>query len=232
MAAFPCCSFYIILNKILARVARTGSTSRIQESMSTDIFSQTMIEAIRKYRETLRKYVPQGTRMKKLKQLGLKRADLNSSALSLYEAGYSIVKDIQEEDSFKQSDTGYYAYSGIKKFSEYLKNYLDQFEVIQDTVIHKSQLASQSLVKAIQLLSMPSKDNLTIKMVTDLSKCIRTIAVYGTKPQQELLKRTLNKIINRQKDRLSSKDEIPADLAFYQSVIDDFEQHMKSAQDN
>ena len=91
--------------------------------MSTDVFSQTMIEAIRKYRETLRKYVPQGSRMKKLKQLGLKRTDLNSNALSLYEVGYLIVEDIQTEDSFKQSDTGYYAYSGIKKFSEYLKKW-------------------------------------------------------------------------------------------------------------
>jgi hypothetical protein len=114
----------------------------------------------------------------------------------------------------------------VKKFAEYLKAYLDQFEVIKDQVVHKSQLASQALVKSIQLLSMPSKENLTIKVVTELSKCIRTIAAYGTEQQKELLERTLLKIIAIQKESDFPSEETPSDLAFYQSVLEDFQQHL------
>jgi hypothetical protein len=192
--------------------------------MGANIFSRTMIEAIRKYRETLRKYLRQGERMQKLKQLGLKDEALNQSATSLYHTGYSIVEDINQ--NFDSSQTGYYSYNGVKKFAEYLKAYLDQFEVIKDQVVHKSQLASQALVKSIQLLSMPSKENLTIKVVTELSKCIRTIAAYGTEQQKELLERTLLKIIAIQKESDFPSEETPSDLAFYQSVLEDFQQHL------
>jgi hypothetical protein len=192
--------------------------------MAANIFSRTMIEAIRKYRETLRKYLRQGERMQKLKQLGLKDENLNQSATSLYYTGYNIINDINQH--FDSSQTGYYSYNGVKKFAEYLQAYLDQFEVIKDQVVHKSQLASQALVKSIQLLSMPSKENLTIKVVTELSKCIRTIAAYGTEQQKELLERTLKKIIAIQEDAHTADEEIPADLAFYQSVLEDFQQHL------
>lgn len=192
--------------------------------MSANIFSRTMIEAIRKYRETLRKYVHQGERMQKLKQLGLKDENLNQSATSLYKTGYNIIDDINQ--NFDSNQTGYYSYNGVKKFAEYLKAYLDQFEVIKEQVVHKSQLASQSLVKSIQLLSMPSKDNLTIKTVTELSKCIRTIAAYGTEQQKELLERTLTKIITIQEKAKAPDEDAPADLAFYQSVLEDFQQHV------
>jgi hypothetical protein len=192
--------------------------------MQGNIFSRTMIEAVRKYRETLRKYLRQGERMQKLKQLGLKEENLNESATSLYYTGYRIVEDVYQ--NFDGNQTGYYSYNGVKKFADYLKAYLDQFEVIKDQVVHKSQLASQALVKSIQLLSMPTKDNLTIRAVTELSKCIRTIAAYGTEQQKELLERTLKKIIAIQEGTHSTDQEIPADLAFYQSVLEDFQQHM------
>ena len=195
--------------------------------MGANIFSRTMIEAIRKYRETLRKYLRQGERMQKLKQLGLKDENLNQSATSLYHTGYSIIADINQ--NFDSSQTGYYSYNGVKKFAEYLKAYLDQFEVIKNQVVHKSQLASQALVKSIQLLSMPSKENLTIKVVTELSKCIRTIAAYGTEQQKELLERTLVKIITIQEEAQEPNEETPADLAFYQSVLEDFQQHVGEA---
>jgi hypothetical protein len=192
--------------------------------MGANIFSRTMIEAIRKYRETLRKYLRQGERMQKLKQLGLNDETLNQSATALYQKGYAIIEDINQ--NFDSSQTGYYSYNGVKKFAEYLKAYLDQFEVIKDQVVHKSQLASQALVKSIQLLSIPSRESLTIKVVTELSKCIRTIAAYGSEQQKELLERTLVKIINIQKEGCSADEEVPADLAFYQSVLEDFQQHM------
>ena len=195
--------------------------------MSTDIFSKTMIEAIRKYRETLRKYVRQDERMQKLKQLGLKEKGLNQSATALYQMGYRIVDDINL--NFSSNHSGYYSYNGVKKFADYLKAYLDQFEVIKDQVVHKSQLASQALVKSIQLLSIPSRDGLTIKVVTELSRCIRTIAAYGTDPQRELLQRTLVKIIDAQKQSQAASDEAPADLAFYQSVLEDFQQQAQGA---
>lgn len=189
--------------------------------MSTDIFSKTMIEALRKYRETLRKHLKQDERMQKLKQLGLKDKSLNQSATALYEMGYRIVDDINRNSA--NEHTGYYSYNGVQKFADYLKAYLDQFEVIKEQVVHKSQLASQALVKSIQLLSIPSRDGLTIKVVTELSRCIRTIATYGTEPQKDLLKRTLVKIIDAQKISQAGK-ETPADLAFYRSVLEEFQQ--------
>jgi hypothetical protein len=73
---------------------------------------------------------------------------------------------------------------------------------------------------------MPSKENLTIKVVTELSKCIRTIAAYGTEQQKELLERTLLKIIAIQKESDFPSEETPSDLAFYQSVLEDFQQHL------
>jgi hypothetical protein len=158
------------------------------------IFSDTMKNAISNYRQMLRKYLPQAERVSKLNQLNLRSPQLYQNEIMLHEAGYKIVEHLFDLDSNKG---GYYAYSGIAKFGNYLKEFLDNYLIDGNRVIHKAQKTSQALVHIIQLLTL-SKDKITDSLRDKINELNDIIATYGSEEQHELYETTLQSTISNQ----------------------------------
>lgn len=159
--------------------------------MST-IFAKTIARAISDYRQLLRKHLKQDARMAKLRELQLRDPGIFASESALYSTAWRIVRDI--EKNMNVNESGYYAYSGVKKFCEYLKKYLNNYEFEGESVIHRTQKASRALLKAIQLISMSKPDSAhTEKMLASIQDCHTVIASLGSPEQHEMYRHNLEK---------------------------------------
>lgn len=172
----------------------------------TSIFFETMGKAISDYRLLLRRYLPQAERQAKLIELNLKDPAHFKSEMGLYKLGLVIIEDI--EKNMKTPNKGYYSYSGISMFAEYLKEFLGNYEVDGQNIVHRAQRASKALIQAIQLVSLP-KDQLDEKIAQKLSDCSKIIATYGSK-EQILLHRS-----NLERQRAQNEK-------FYSQILDGY----------
>lgn len=157
------------------------------------IFTDTMIEAVRKYRAMLRKYLPQAERINHLHRLNLKNPQLYGNEIMLFDLGHKIIEHLQELDKTKN---GYYSYSGISQFACHLKKFLDKYKVdgTNDRVIHTSQLASRHMVKATQLLAIAAESDVPMR---DIEACNEMIASYASDEQIELYRSTLQNMTRK-----------------------------------
>lgn len=178
----------------------------------SSIFAQTIAKAISEYRALLRRYLPQADRMIRLARLNLKDSKIYESEVLLYQTAESIIKDIHENVYLPQQ--GYYSYSGIVMFAEYLKEYLDKYEIENNKVIHRAQKASRALVQSIQLLTLPA-NRLSDEIAHQLHQTNAIIAEFGSPEQQEL---HLN---NLQQYRSVAEK-------FFNSIIDHFKQCLQN----
>lgn len=147
------------------------------------IFSETVTKAISDYRYLLRRYLGQVERMTKLQQLNLKDQSIYKSDLRLYRTAQAIVRDVEE--NMAKKELGYYSYSGMAQFAQYLKTYLKDYIVEGDQVIHRARKASRALLKAIQLAATPKErlDSVATKQFFD---CNQVVAAFGSDEQFDL----------------------------------------------
>lgn len=178
--------------------------------MST-IFAQTIARAISDYRQFLRKYLNQSDRVRKLNELGLKDPELYKSETALFSVAWGVVKDI--EMNIEIPEQNYYSYSGIAKFCEYLKEYLENYEIENEKVIHKAQKASRAMIQAIQMMSI-SGDQLDETLAKKLEGCNEVIATCGSHEQCDLHLNTLER-----------QRQVNPNYGF---VIDDFKDRVKN----
>lgn|SRR3990167_4944134 len=154
------------------------------------LFSETMTKVIGDYRFLLRRHLPQAERMIKLQELKLKREDIYSSDIALFEAGTAIADDL--EKNMLEKTSGYYAYSGIAEFCKYLKEFLSHYYVEKDQVVHRAQKASRALLQSIQLTALP-RERLDETIAKTLANCNTTVAGFGSIEQCELQLQTLSR---------------------------------------
>ena len=154
------------------------------------IFSKTITKAINDYRYLLRRHLDQAARMTKLQVFDLKNAELYENDIALFQTAQAIVADIEKNMSTQSN--GYYAYSGIDQFCEYLKEYLSYYEIEDDRLVHKVQKASRALIQAIQLSATP-RDCLSDKIAVQLFECNKTVVNLGSSEQWDLHLQTLER---------------------------------------
>ncbi|OGT41102.1 MAG: hypothetical protein A3F13_02935 [Gammaproteobacteria bacterium RIFCSPHIGHO2_12_FULL_40_19] len=147
------------------------------------IFSETMTKAISDYRLLLRKHLDQVERMIKLQKLKLRDSDIYESDLALYQTGKAIVADI--EVNMAMSNPGYYSYSGVQQFCTYLREYLGNYHIESDQVVHRAQKASRALLQAIQLAGLP-REGLDDGIAKQLFECNKAVAGFGSQEQCDL----------------------------------------------
>ncbi len=157
--------------------------------MST-IFIETMSKAISDYRYLLRRYLSQVERVTKLTQLNLRNPELYTNSITLYKTAWAIVEDIQL--NLKNHSSGYYTYSGISHFANYLRDYLQHYEIEHGKVVHRAQKASRAIIDAIQLLSLP-KEKLNELVAKKFALYSDLIASYGSDEQHELYRGSLDR---------------------------------------
>lgn len=154
------------------------------------IFSETMTKAIGDYRTLLRRHLNQVERMTKLQKLNLRDVALYQSDMNLYEMGQAIIADMEENSASELK--GYYSYSGIRQFCDYLKDYLANYHVENKQVVHRAQKASRALLQAIQLTTLP-RERLDDSTVKQLFECNKTVVGFGSQEQCELQLQTLTR---------------------------------------
>lgn len=155
----------------------------------SQIFIETVARAIGDYRFLLRRHLKQPERRQKLAQLNLKDPTLFDDAVRLYDVAWGIVRDIEQS---VELPTSYYAYSGVAEFGRFLKEYLEEYEVEGDQLVHNAQRASQAIIKAIQQLALPD-ERLTSAAADTLTHCNTVIAQYGTEEQHDMYESALEK---------------------------------------
>jgi Uri superfamily endonuclease len=158
--------------------------------ITMSIFTETMTKAISDYRLLLRRYLKQAERMAKLRELKLQDSDTYVSDVSLYDVGYAIVEDI--EKNMTKSTQGYYSYSGIQQFSQHVREYLDNYYIENNQVVHRAQKASRALLKAIQMTTLP-RERLNEEVAKMLLDCNITVVNYGSSEQCDLQLQTLSR---------------------------------------
>ena len=154
------------------------------------IFSETMVQAIGEYRGLLRRHLSQVERMMKLQQLGLRDSDLYENEVALYNTGLAIVEDMKA--NMAMNNPGYYSYSGVQQFCEHLQDYLSNYAVENDQIVHRAQKASRAVLDAVQWMSLP-RDSLDDAVLKKFLECNKTVALNGSKEQCDLLLQTLSR---------------------------------------
>lgn len=174
--------------------------------MLDSLFVETMSRAISDYRQILKKYLTPAQRAAKMAELRLKDPTIYDDEPALYQVVKDILADI--EKNIRVPNEGYYSYYGIVRFSKFLREYIDNYLVEGEFVIHKAQKASNLLLKAIQLLALPPEqlDNGVVDQVISLHTLIIELA---SKEQLSIYNNTLG--------RLSEKNK-----GLYRKITDDF----------
>ncbi len=154
------------------------------------VFSETMIKAISDYRFLLRRYLQQAERMAKLRELKLRDSDIYDNDLALFHVGKAIIEDMK--NNMDSGGQGYYAYSGIGEFCKFLGEYLDNYFIENDHVVHRAQKAARAIITAAQLMAL-SRDRLDEVVAKKLFDCNRTVVNFGSQEQCELQLHTLTR---------------------------------------
>ncbi len=157
--------------------------------MST--FTDTLLQAVSDYRQLLKRHLKPAQRKAKLQELGLDVNFVSFDEIALYKLGQKIAVDLN--NSFGLGVQGYYTYSGVQRFNEYLSAYLNEFDIEEDRLVHRKQQVSRALLHVIQLVSM-SGHQLNLNAHEKLSHCGRVIAAYGSSEEHQRFKATLDRV--------------------------------------
>ena len=158
-----------------------------------NMFTDSMVTAIRKYRALLRKHLPQAERINQLQRLDLKNPQLYEDETRLYSLGSEMVSHLT---TLTASKNNYYSYSGVNKFVDHLKALLDKYKLDAKTgrVLHTTQVASRAIVRAAQILNLNGNFQ---ENVTELEECHKDLLAYGSTEQIQLYETTLNTMIRK-----------------------------------
>src|SRR4051794_38688117 len=110
------------------------------------IFSEHILKLINDYKRLLRRYLSNSEREKTIISLGIKRKSLKyDNDVILYNKAHRVLSDIMYWSSKLNRVAG--EYSGVDEFYQHLQNYLSNFRVEHNVVVHISQHASRALVQ-------------------------------------------------------------------------------------
>jgi hypothetical protein len=180
--------------------------------MLDSMFVETMSRAISDYRQILKKYLTPAQRAGKIAELRLKDPTIFNDEPTLYQVVQNILRDI--ENNIRVPNEGYYSYYGIARFAKFLREYVDNYSIEGDIVIHKAQRAANLLIKAIQLLSLPG-EQLTENVAQEVLNAHPLIIELSSKEQLAIYNSTLERLSERNK-------------AFYRKIVFDFQTRLNA----
>jgi len=132
----------------------------------------------------LRKSLPSNKSSVKIKELGIKRKHLKAmNEVRLHQIGTLILHDL-EQNVHTGKCSNYYC--GIEEFIEHIKKLLDSYCIENNQIINVKQKASQAMLEAIQLMSLP-EDKLNASTAIKLNQCVYNVTKYGDKEQLQIL---------------------------------------------
>lgn len=174
--------------------------------MFDSMFVETISRAISDYRQILKKYLTPEQRSAKIAELRLKDPTIFDDEPALFQVVHDILNDI--EKNIRVPNEGYYSYYGIARFAKFLREYVDNYTVEGNTVVHKAQRSANLLIKIIQLLSLPM-EQLNEGIAQQVIDAHPLIIELSSKEQLAIYNNTL--------ERLSEKNKL-----FYRKIVHDF----------
>jgi hypothetical protein len=158
-------------------------------------FINVILPLLNSYKNILRKKFSFNKAEEKIKQLRLKRHQLNSAnEFGLYDIAHNIIKDLEKYINKVEDDP--VSHFGVAEFFDYFKNTMAEFHLENNRIINAKQEASRASLDAIQLISL-SKEKYFEDLQVKLKDCVDKINKYGSEEQRKALKNTFVQYINQ-----------------------------------
>lgn len=159
-------------------------TNQRRNQMS--VFSDAVLELLSQYKQLLKKMSPnKKERERKLTELRLDYQYSRDTDEQLYNTISRVLADLKTYKASSDDESGYYHYSGAKKFIEHLEQFLSQYHLDNKNIVHCTQLASKYMIVVIQLTSLPSDALCSNENIHKLAEANQKIALYGTPAQHK-----------------------------------------------
>lgn len=152
-------------------------------------FAKIGTQLINKYKVIIKKHLTSQEWAQKMSVFELRRKYMrNDDEVALYHKAKRVLEDLCQH--LQDNNNGSIWYSGLDEFCQHMKNTLDEFHVENNQIIHCSQLASRTLVRALQLANLPEHKRNSVAG-HQLDHCGQIIAKYGTREQQEMFAKAI-----------------------------------------
>jgi hypothetical protein len=158
-------------------------------------FAMTTLKALNDYKAVLRKNLSHNASNERIKELRLKRKQLQAASdIALYHTTINVIADIKKTLQHKTNPVWH---CGLAEFLQYLEDFLCEYRLENNHVIHAKQNVSKLIVEAIQLISLPTEKFKT-KQHKSLDEIANIVSKYGTSEQQKMLHGLLKRKIEQQ----------------------------------
>lgn len=156
------------------------------------MFQQIAQQLVRDFYSLLKRYVDNDERARIKEILGYNAVSdqLNDQALlKKLQLIYSLL-----QDKVNTRPKGYYSYSGIDQYFEFLEKFLSQYCIYSGRVVHRAQRLSGLMLHIIQLMEVPQESFTSDRVVELRDYCIEVI-MLGSEDYSAQLKQLLKQHI-------------------------------------
>lgn len=153
------------------------------------VFKDMALKALGDYRKLVARYVEKSEASLLLKKMDVARPRKNDSDIELM---HTLIKiRTWMEEKIQSHPKGYYSYSGIEQYRLYLDEFLQQYQILSNRVVHKAQKASSAMLNIIQITGMP-RPALSDSMGLKLMNFCQELVIFGSREQKLQVHALLN----------------------------------------
>lgn len=153
------------------------------------VFRDMALKALGDFRKLVSRYVEKNESAVLLKRMDVARPRKNDSDHELMQTLIKIRSWLEEK--IQSHPKGYYSYSGIEQYRVYLDEFLQQYQMVANRVVHKAQKASSAMLNIIQITGMP-RSSLSESTAQRLLHYCRELVLFGSREQKLQVHALLN----------------------------------------
>jgi hypothetical protein len=153
------------------------------------IFKDMALKALGDYRKLVTRYIEKDEASALLKRMDVARPRKSDADIELMSTLIKIRTWLEEK--IQSYPKGYYSYSGIEQYRIYLDEFLKQYHILSNRVVHKAQKASSAMLSIIQITGTP-KASLSDKTADRLKNFCHDLILFGSREQKLQVHALLN----------------------------------------
>jgi hypothetical protein len=153
------------------------------------VFKDMALKALGDYRKLVSRYVEKNEASVLLKKMDVARPRKSDSDMELMLTLIKIRTWLEEK--IQSHPKGYYSYSGIEQYRLFLDEFLNQYQILSNRVVHKAQKASSAMLNIIQITGAP-KASLGDETANRLINFCQELILFGSREQKLQVHALLN----------------------------------------
>jgi hypothetical protein len=153
------------------------------------IFKDMALKALGDYRKLVARYIEKEEASVLLKKMDVARPRKSDADIELMHTLIKIRTWLEEK--IQSNPRGYYSYSGIEQYRIYLDEFLKQYHILSNRVVHKAQKASSAMLSIIQITGTP-KASLSDTTADRLKNFCHDLILFGSREQKLQVQALLN----------------------------------------